>query len=266
MHDVNPIELTNGSVTIGGRPILRGIDLTVEPGQFVALMGANGSGKSTLVRALVGLWPLSGGDLRIYGSPIASYDEWSRVGFVPQRASAESGVPASVWEVVSSGRLTHRRPFRPMSRADRPPMDRAIEVVGLQGKARDGISSLSGGQQQRALIARALAGEPDLFFLDEPTAGVDLPNQQALGRGARPAVGPRRHHRAGRPRARATGAAGRAVGGHARRPDRLRRAAARRPRGACAGVRRGARAPPPPDARRSTTTCRTCRHRSTGGE
>jgi zinc transport system ATP-binding protein len=180
MHDVNPIELTNGSVTLGGRPILRGIDLAVAPGQFVALMGANGSGKSTLVRALVGLWPLSGGDLRIYGTPIASYDAWSRVGFVPQRASAESGVPASVWEIVASGRLTHRRPFRPMSRADRAAVERAIEVVGLEGKARDGISSLSGGQQQRALIARALAGEPDLFFLDEPTAGVDLPNQQAL--------------------------------------------------------------------------------------
>jgi zinc transport system ATP-binding protein len=180
MHDVNPIELANGSVTIGGRPILRGIDLTVEPGQFVALMGANGSGKSTLVRALVGLWPLSGGELRLFGTPIAEYDAWSRVGFVPQRASAESGVPASVWEVVASGRLTHRRLLRPMSRADRAAVEHAIEVVGLQEKARDGISSLSGGQQQRALIARALAGEPDLFFLDEPTAGVDLPNQQAL--------------------------------------------------------------------------------------
>jgi zinc transport system ATP-binding protein len=67
-----------------------------------------------------------------------------------------------------------------MSRSDRAAVDRAIEVVGLEGKARDGISTLSGGQQQRALIARALAGEPDLFFLDEPTAGVDLPSQQAL--------------------------------------------------------------------------------------
>jgi zinc transport system ATP-binding protein len=180
MHDVNPIELTNGSVTIGGRPILRGVDLTVEAGQFVALMGANGSGKSTLVRALVGLWPLSGGDLRLFGTPIAEYDAWSQVGFVPQRASAESGVPASVWEVVASGRLNHRRLFRPMSRTDRAAVDHAIEVVGMEQKARDGISSLSGGQQQRALIARALAGEPDLFFLDEPTAGVDLPNQQAL--------------------------------------------------------------------------------------
>ena len=108
MHDLNPVELTNGSVTIGGRPILRGVDVTVEPGQFVALMGANGSGKSTLVRALVGLWPLSAGELRLFGTPIAEYDEWSRLGFVPQRASAESGVPASVWEVVASGRLTQR--------------------------------------------------------------------------------------------------------------------------------------------------------------
>jgi zinc transport system ATP-binding protein len=180
MHDVNPIELTNGSVTIGGRPILRGIDLIVAPGQFVALMGANGSGKSTLVRALVGLWPLSGGELRLFGTPMAEYDAWSQVGFVPQRATAESGVPASVWEVVASGRLTHRRLLRPMSRADRAAVDHAIEVVGLEAKAKDRISSLSGGQQQRALIARALAGQPDLFFLDEPTAGVDLPNQQAL--------------------------------------------------------------------------------------
>jgi zinc transport system ATP-binding protein len=180
MHDADPIELSNGSVTIGGRPVLRGIDLAVAPGQFVALMGANGSGKSTLVRALVGLSPLSAGELRLFGTPIGEYDAWSRVGFVPQRATAESGVPASVWEVVSAGRLTRRRLLRPMSRADRAAVDHAIEVAGLQHKARDGISSLSGGQQQRALIARALAGEPDLFFLDEPTAGVDLPNQHAL--------------------------------------------------------------------------------------
>ena len=196
MHDVNPIELTNGSVTIGGRPILRGIDLTVESGQFVALMGANGSGKSTLVRALVGLLAARRrrpADLRHARS--RTYDEWSRVGFVPQRASAESGVPASVWEVVASGRLTHRRLFRPMSRADRAAVDRRDRGGrASQGKARDGISSLSGGQQQRALIARALAGEPDLFFLDEPTAGRRPAQPAGAGRraraGCRPAAPP----------------------------------------------------------------------------
>jgi len=176
----HPIELANGAVAIEGRPVLRDISLTVRTGEFVALMGANGSGKSTLVRALTGLRPLAGGRLSLFGTPFEDFDDWRRIGFVPQRASAASGVPASVWEVVASGRLTRRRLFRPLSRADRTAIDDAIEVVGLGGKAHDGVSTLSGGQQQRALIARALAGAPELFFLDEPTAGVDLPNQYAL--------------------------------------------------------------------------------------
>jgi zinc transport system ATP-binding protein len=178
--ELNPVEAAAVSVAIAGRPILRGIDLTVYSGELVALMGANGSGKSTLVRALTGLLPLTTGSVRLYGTPLERYDAWSRIGFVPQRASAASGVPTSVWELVASGRLTHRRWFRPLTRADRAAIDRALEVVGLSERRRDGVTSLSGGQQQRALIARALAGEPDLFFLDEPTAGVDLPNQVAL--------------------------------------------------------------------------------------
>jgi zinc transport system ATP-binding protein len=175
-----PVLLEDGAVALAGRPVLRGVDLTVRDGDFLALMGANGSGKSTLVRALTGLLPLTRGRLELYGTPIREFTQWRRLGFVPQRAGAGSGVPASVWEVVASGRLTHRRLLRPLSRADRAAIDEAIEVVGLQDKVRDGISQLSGGQQQRALIARALAGEPDLFFLDEPTAGVDLPNQVSL--------------------------------------------------------------------------------------
>jgi zinc transport system ATP-binding protein len=174
------IELTGGAVAIAGRPILRGIDLTVRSGEFVALMGANGSGKSTLVRALTGLHPLAAGELRLFGTAYDDFHDWRRVGYVPQRGSAASGVPASVWEVVASGRLTHRPLFRPLGRRDRAAITDALEVVGLADRAGDGVSTLSGGQQQRVLIARALAGEPDLFFLDEPTAGVDLPNQQVL--------------------------------------------------------------------------------------
>lgn len=175
-----PIALTGGVVAIAGRPVLRGINLTVRSGEFLALMGANGSGKSTLVRALTGLRPLAGGHLELFGTPLAAFTDWQRIGFVPQRVGATSGVPASVWEVVASGRLPRRRLFRPLSRADRAAIDDALEVVGLADKARDGVATLSGGQQQRTLIARALAGEPELFFLDEPTAGVDLPNQHAL--------------------------------------------------------------------------------------
>ncbi|TIC84832.1 ABC transporter ATP-binding protein [Nocardioides sp. GY 10113] len=170
----------NASVVLGGRPILRGVTLTVRSGDFVALMGANGSGKSTLVRTLLGLYPTAGGRVRMLGDPLEEFDDWRRVGFVPQRATAGSGIPASVWEVVAAGRLTHRGLFRRLGRADRAAIDEALEVVGLADRRRDTVSQLSGGQQQRVLIARALAGEPEVFFLDEPTAGVDLPNQQVL--------------------------------------------------------------------------------------
>ena len=118
--------------------MLRGIDLTVETGEFVALMGANGSGKTTLVRALTGLLPLASGELRLFGTPFAEYDAWSRIGFVPQRPGASSGVPTSVWEVVASGRLTRRRLLRPLSRADRAAIDHALEVVGLADRAATG--------------------------------------------------------------------------------------------------------------------------------
>lgn len=172
--------MRGGGVAIAGRPILRHIDLTVYDGDFVTLLGPNGSGKSTLIRALTGLRPISQGSLSLFGTPFAEFRDWHRLGFVPQRATAASGVPTSVAEVVASGRLTRRRLLRPAGRADRRAVASALELVGLADRARDNVASLSGGQQQRVLIARALAGEPELFFLDEPTAGVDLPNQQAL--------------------------------------------------------------------------------------
>jgi zinc transport system ATP-binding protein len=175
-----PVDLAGAAVSIAGRPVLRAVDLRVGTGDFVALMGANGSGKSTLVRALTGLLPLTAGSLQLFGTPLEDFESWQRVGYVPQRTGATSGVPASVWELVAAGRLTRRKLLRPLSRTDRAAIRDAIEVVGLTDKTHDGISQLSGGQQQRALIARALAGEPELFFLDEPTAGVDLPNQHAL--------------------------------------------------------------------------------------
>ena len=174
------VAVEDAAVTLGGRPILRGVNLEVRDGDFLALLGANGSGKSTLVRAMLGLHPLAAGEVRLHGTPLAAYHSWSRIGYVPQRAGAASGVPVSVWEVVAAGRLTRRRMLRPLSSADRAAIRDALTVVGLADRRRDTVSHLSGGQQQRVLIARALAGEPDLFFLDEPTAGVDVANQQIL--------------------------------------------------------------------------------------
>ncbi|WP_340538230.1 metal ABC transporter ATP-binding protein [Nocardioides sp. GXZ039] len=177
---VDPIRLVDGAVAIGGRPVLRGIDLTVPAGQFLALLGANGSGKSTLIRALTGLRPLARGELSLFGTPFDRFHQWYRIGFVPQRTGAASGVPASVREVVAAGRLSRRKLLHPLGAAGRRAVDEAIELVGLTDRAGDGVSTLSGGQQQRVLIARALAGDPELFFLDEPTAGVDLTQQQVL--------------------------------------------------------------------------------------
>ncbi len=172
--------IADGGVVLGGRPVLRGIDLAVDSGEVVAVLGANGSGKSTLVRSLLGLVPLRRGSVELFGTPLGQFRQWHRVGFVPQRVTATAGVPASVWEVVASGRLARLRPLQPMRRADKDAVRSAIEAVGLSDRTSDGCSTLSGGQQQRVLIARALAGRPELLVLDEPTAGVDLASQDSF--------------------------------------------------------------------------------------
>jgi zinc transport system ATP-binding protein len=174
------VRISDGAVELGGRPILRGIDLSVSPGEVVAVLGANGSGKSTLVRTMLGLVPTRRGRVELFGTALDDFSEWRRVGFVPQRVSAAAGVPASVREVVASGRLSRRRPFLPQRGADRDAVESAISAVGLTKQSGDTVSTLSGGQQQRVLIARAMAGMPDLLVLDEPTAGVDVPSQEAF--------------------------------------------------------------------------------------
>ncbi|MEU5878547.1 ABC transporter ATP-binding protein [Spirillospora sp. NPDC047279] len=172
--------MTGGHVRLEGREVLRDVDLTVAPGDVLAVLGPNGAGKSTLIKAMLGLLPLSEGRTEIFGVPAARFRDWKRVGYVPQRLPMGGGVPATVREVVASGRVARQSRWRPTSAADRAAVDRALETVGLTDRARDSAHLLSGGQQQRVLIARALAGEPEVFVMDEPTAGVDAASQAAL--------------------------------------------------------------------------------------
>ncbi|MGW1624266.1 metal ABC transporter ATP-binding protein [Streptomyces sp. NPDC002172] len=173
------ISLRGVTAELGSRPVLRGIDLTVHRGEVVALLGANGSGKSTAIRTIIGQVPASGGEIALFGTPRRAFRDWSRVGYVPQRTTAAGGVPATVTEVVSAGRLSRTR-FGLFRRADHAAVRHALDLVGMADRAKDNVEALSGGQHQRVLIARALVTEPELLIMDEPMAGVDLASQEIL--------------------------------------------------------------------------------------
>jgi len=166
------------SFSYGRDPVLRGVDLSVRPGEFVALVGPNGSGKSTLLKLLLGSLAPSAGDVRLFGEPPRRMRARWRLGYVPQRPVLGSEVPATVEEIVATGRLARRGWWRPLRKEDRDAAHHALESVGLAEFATRPVNELSGGQQQRAFIARAFASEPELLVLDEPIAGVDAESQR----------------------------------------------------------------------------------------
>lgn len=172
------VALRDVSVALGGSDVLRGVSTHVDAGEAVALLGANGSGKSTLVRAVLGL-VAHRGEVELFGTPQARFRTWRRIGYVPQY-SAATLLRATVWEVASSGRLGHRRPFTVAGPKERRLVHQTLSRVGLEGRERSELRELSGGQRQRVLIARALVTEPDLLVLDEPLAGIDVPTQSHL--------------------------------------------------------------------------------------
>ena len=177
-----PLKVDSIDVVMGSTHILHQVSLTVERGESVALLGANGCGKSTLIKACLGLYPLAGGDVRLFGASLSKRRQvpWMQVGYVPQRVSATAGVPATALEVVRSGLLGPGRPFASWGGGAKAQALEALAQVGLAKRANDHVQVFSGGQAQRVMIARALVRRPQLLFLDEPLAGVDRASRQGL--------------------------------------------------------------------------------------
>jgi zinc transport system ATP-binding protein len=203
------IDLTGVTFGYTATPVLEDISLTIDPGEYVAIVGPNGSGKSTLMELMVGLLEPDTGTASLFGERADSFDDGKRIGYVAQQATAAKEMPITVREVVKMGRFPHigldrlvddeqsvAQQFRDdpwdtvqragaalsgrLSPADWAVVDDALDTVGMTAFADRRIAQLSGGQRQRAFIARALASEADLLVLDEPTVGVDAESVDAF--------------------------------------------------------------------------------------
>ena len=160
--------------------VLREVTLSINAHDFVAIVGPNGAGKSTLVKGILGLVTVASGTASLFGEPATDFAQRWRIGYVPQRHTVGGPIPATVREVVTSGRLPRSGLLRWASGADRRAVENAMERVGISDLARRPVHQLSGGQQRRVLMARALAAEAELMLLDEPTAGVDVEAQASV--------------------------------------------------------------------------------------
>ncbi len=173
-----PLEIHDLTVAYHKKPVLWGIDLVVPAGKLVGVVGPNGAGKSTLIRAAMGLLPLSSGWVKIFGESVRK--NLRRVGYVPQRESVDWDFPVNVMDVVLMGRYGHLGLMRRPTRQDRDIARNCLHKVNMLPYADRQISNLSGGQQQRVFLARALAQESDIYFMDEPFAGVDAATESAI--------------------------------------------------------------------------------------
>jgi zinc transport system ATP-binding protein len=178
-----PLAVELAGVSFGYRPgqrVLEDVSLRHGEGEFVAVAVPNGGGKTTLVRLVLGLERPSAGKALLYGEPAHRFSRRKTLGYLAQRSELGGDAPATVREVVSAGRLAAGGLLGPMRRRDRELVTEAIERVGLGDVSDVPVRTLSGGMQQRAFIAKALAGEPSLLVLDEPTTGVDAESQESL--------------------------------------------------------------------------------------
>ncbi|MFG0283166.1 MAG: metal ABC transporter ATP-binding protein [Phycisphaerales bacterium JB039] len=174
----SPLSVHDVTVAYQRRPVLWDIDYDAPDKSLIAIVGPNGAGKSTLIKACLGLIPKASGRIEVYGRPYRR--QRHLVGYVPQRESVDWDFPVSALDVVCMGRYGHIGWLRPVTRPHRAAAMEALDRVGMADYARRQIGQLSGGQQQRIFLARALAQDATLYFMDEPFAGVDAATERAI--------------------------------------------------------------------------------------
>ena len=172
------LEFHDVTVAYGRRPVLWNVDLVIDEPCLFGIIGPNGAGKSTLLKAALGLVPLAGGAVRFSGQPLARVR--GRVGYVPQRETVDWEFPVTALDVVLMGTFGRLGWFRRPGSRERTLARECLDRVGLIDVAGRQIGRLSGGQQQRVFLARALAQESDIYFFDEPLAGVDAASQERI--------------------------------------------------------------------------------------
>jgi len=174
----SPLEVRDLTVAYNRKPVLWSVDYTAPPQGLIAIVGPNGAGKSTFIKACLGLVPSVAGTVHVLGRPVAR--QRALIGYVPQRESVDWDFPASALDVVAMGRYAMIGWCRPVGRAHREAARACLDRVGMADFADRQIGQLSGGQQQRVFLARALAQEAKVYFMDEPFAGVDAATERAV--------------------------------------------------------------------------------------
>lgn len=175
------IEAKNLSVQYGQTEVLKDVSFSIEHGDFIGLAGPNGAGKTTLVKALLGLVPISKGAIELFGKAKENFDEWGKIGYLPQKFSTINALfPATVDEVVMLGLLSQKKFPKRITAEDHKKVDEILQELGVNNLKKRMFSELSGGQQQKVLLARALVSSPKVLIFDEPSTALDPESRESF--------------------------------------------------------------------------------------
>ncbi|MGI6585019.1 MAG: ABC transporter ATP-binding protein [Gracilibacteraceae bacterium] len=175
------IRVENISFGYGRVNVLDNVSTSIIDGDFLGIVGPNGSGKSTLLRIFLGLIKPQKGTVRVFDTDIEKFDQWGKIGYIPQKATSfNQGFPATVEEVVSANLYPIVGLAGRIKKAHKEKVDEALRTVGMLEKKKSIIGRLSGGQQQRVFIAKALVSAPRVIFMDEPTVGIDRNSEESF--------------------------------------------------------------------------------------